>query len=173
MRVAQPLCRCDAMCPFSASSSHKCRLDVPDHYLNPSQLALLLSLLASSLPLPHTNHSDVALDHFPQTRDMARRPSRSSSTVLLLFVVAAVTLAILDEPLLVSRVQRVSITSFASFASFAPSATHKKKKDSFPFPDFNKYVHTETLTPKSFGLGAHDERVIVVGDTHGMNFSLQ
>lgn len=106
---------------------------------------------------------------------MARRPSRSSSTVLLLFVVAAITLAILDEPLLVSRVQRVSITSltsFASFASFASSATRKEKKDGFRelspspktpsilselflegFPDFNKYVHTETLTPKSFGLG--------------------
>lgn len=104
---------------------------------------------------------------------MARRPFRSSSTVLLLFVVAVVTLAILDEPLLVSRVQRVSITSLTSFASFASSATRKeKKKDTFRelspspktpsilselflegFPDFNKYVHTETLTPKSFGLG--------------------
>ena len=62
------------------------------------------------------------------------------------------------------------------------------------FPDFNKYIHTQTLTPKQFGLGASppslalpepcpdecvvpagtpDERVIIVGDTHGMNHSLQ
>ncbi|RPD59965.1 Metallo-dependent phosphatase [Lentinus tigrinus ALCF2SS1-7] len=91
------------------------------------------------------------------------RPSKSSTTVVLVFVLAVLALACLNEPMLVSRVQHVSLTSLA---------TLKKKKPKFPFPDFNRYIHTQTLTPKEFGLNAPDERVIIVGDTHGMNGSL-
>ncbi|KAI0714339.1 Metallo-dependent phosphatase-like protein [Cerioporus squamosus] len=94
----------------------------------------------------------------------SHRPSRSSTTVLLVFVVAVLALAYLNEPMLVSRVQHVSLTSLT---------TLKKKKHKFPFPDFNRYIHSQTLTTKDFGLEAPDERVIIVGDTHGMNGSLQ
>ncbi|KAI8980108.1 hypothetical protein BD414DRAFT_493658 [Trametes punicea] len=86
--------------------------------------------------------------------------SRTTYTVLSLFVVAVIVMAYINEPLLVSRVQTVSIN------------IQRKKKDKFPFPDFNKYHHTRTLSPAEFGLERPDDRVFIVGDTHGMNRSL-
>ena len=139
---------------------------------------------------------------------MARssRPSRSSPTVIFLFVVAVLVLAAFDQSLLVSRVQHISLASFATqkkkgkdkFRKSPPSpgflSPHTEARLREAFPDFNKYIHTQTLTPAQFGLGASppslalpepcpdecgvlagtpDERVIIVGDTHGMNHSLQ
>ena len=90
---------------------------------------------------------------------------RSSSLVIYLFVIAVLFLAIFNEPFLVSRVQHISISSFS---------TAKKDKDIFrmtllsftllllfipvspAFPDFNKYLHTLTLSPTEFGLGQSD-----------------
>ncbi|EPQ52838.1 Metallo-dependent phosphatase, partial [Gloeophyllum trabeum ATCC 11539] len=39
-------------------------------------------------------------------------------------------------------------------------------------PDFNRYIHTRTLSEQDIGLGDPDRRVILVGDLHGMNESL-
>ncbi|KAI0359960.1 Metallo-dependent phosphatase [Trametes cingulata] len=90
--------------------------------------------------------------------------SRTTYTVLSLFVVAVLVLGFINEPLLVSRVQTVSLN--------LQELTLKKKKDKFPFPDFDRYRHTLTLSPEEFGLEHPDERAIIVGDTHGMNRSL-
>ncbi|KAI0833383.1 hypothetical protein BC628DRAFT_15758 [Trametes gibbosa] len=87
--------------------------------------------------------------------------SRSTYTVLLLFLTAVVILALFNEPLLVSRVQTVSLGS-----------QNKNKKPKFSFPDFNRYRHTRTLSAEQFGLEHPDGRAIIVGDTHGMNRSL-
>ncbi|OBZ72369.1 hypothetical protein A0H81_07984 [Grifola frondosa] len=51
-------------------------------------------------------------------------------------------------------------------------SVHRKKKDKYQFPDFNKYKHTRTISKSDLGLDAPDKRVIVIGDIHGMNRSL-
>ncbi len=98
------------------------------------------------------------------------RPSAASSLVISLFVVAVLFLAYLHEPFLLSSVQQYM---------FAPVATQQKGKNKFreylhpvtvccepplstssttAFPNFNKYIHTHTLPPEAFGIGACFER---------------
>lgn len=44
-------------------------------------------------------------------------------------------------------------------------------KKKYKFPDFNRIIHTRTLSEDEIALG-DDERIIVIGDMHGMNRSL-
>ncbi|KAK7696264.1 hypothetical protein QCA50_000917 [Cerrena zonata] len=47
----------------------------------------------------------------------------------------------------------------------------KKKKEQYKFPDFNRIYHTRTLKEQQISLDTND-RIIIVGDIHGMNNSI-
>ncbi|KAH9838598.1 uncharacterized protein C8Q71DRAFT_537597 [Rhodofomes roseus] len=144
--------------PRSASSQ---RRFLPDSRLGWSATQLVHLALDSHLLWP----SDFA--HLVTTRmsSTKRRRDGASCWQQRAYPVAALTL---------SSIFLVGLaTKFDFFSSgHLPDLLHKNKPV-YDFPDFNKVTQVYTLSEGELGLNDPNRRVLLIGDLHGMNKSLQ